>query len=117
MQQLQQQMQALASSSPGAVAGSKRPGGWHLCGGSDDAEPAGVQQDTPRGQKASQLQLTAAQQQAQTAQQQLAELQQQHRQCQQVWSVHLLCSMFKTSSAIFDQLCWTNKKDQCLPAH
>ena len=84
MESLKQQMQALASPKPRLDASSKRPGGWHLCGGSDDTVQTGPPQQDNRKQIASQLALTVAEQQAQNAQRQLADLQQQYQQCQQV---------------------------------
>ena len=82
-------MQAQSAAVPRAAApkeaSSKKPGGWHLCGGDEAVEPSAPSLvDSPRKRKVSPLELAAAEQQARNAQQQLADLQQQHQQCQQV---------------------------------
>lgn len=82
-------MQAQSATVPRAQANretvSKKPGGWHLCGGDEAVEPSAPSFiDSPRKRRVSPQELAAAEQQASNAQQQLADLQQQHQQCQQV---------------------------------
>ncbi|KAK9834743.1 hypothetical protein WJX74_009036 [Apatococcus lobatus] len=90
LQALRQAMQAQSAAVPrleatGTETGGRKPGGWHLCGSDEAAEPAAASQvHSHSKQKVTPLELAAAEQQVQNAQQQLANLQRQYQQCQEV---------------------------------